>query len=87
MAHRKTTQRIHSYCCLCIARCGAVAWVQHGRFTALKPDLAIDAPGYDPFAAHGANLNLIIGSSALDPINGTASHRAYLCEIQRAEHA
>jgi anaerobic selenocysteine-containing dehydrogenase len=43
----------------------------------------IDAPGYDPFASHGANLNLLIGSAVLDPISGTASHRAYLCDILR----
>ena len=44
----------------------------------------IGAPGYDPFASSGANLNLIIGSAALDPVSGTASHRAYLCEIRPA---
>jgi hypothetical protein len=31
----------------------------------------------------GANFNLIIGSTALDPVSGTASHRAYLCDIRR----
>jgi anaerobic selenocysteine-containing dehydrogenase len=41
------------------------------------------AAGYDPFGPNGANLNLIIGSAALDPVSGTASHRAYLCEIRR----
>jgi len=42
----------------------------------------IGAPGYDPFGPNGANLNLIIGSAALDPVSGTASHRSYLCEIR-----
>jgi anaerobic selenocysteine-containing dehydrogenase len=41
------------------------------------------AAGYDPFGPNGANLNLIIGSAALDPVSGTASHRSYLCEIRR----
>ena len=45
----------------------------------------LDAPGYDPFGPDGANFNLLIGSTALDPVSGTASHRAYLCEIRRAE--
>jgi anaerobic selenocysteine-containing dehydrogenase len=44
----------------------------------------IGAPGYDPFGPDGANLNLIIGSAALDPVSGTASHRSYPCEIRRA---
>src|SRR6202171_6666235 len=32
------TQRVHTYCALCIARCGAVAVVEEGRFTRLEPD-------------------------------------------------
>lgn len=54
---------------------------EHGWWQACKE---LDAPGYDPFSANGANFNLIIGSAALDPVSGTASHRAYLCEIRRA---
>ncbi len=33
----------------------------------------------------GANLNLIIGNDAIDPISGSVPHRAYLCQISRAE--
>ena len=54
---------------------------EHGWWQACAE---LDAPGYDPFGPEGANLNLIIGSTALDPVSGTASHRAYLCEIRRA---
>jgi anaerobic selenocysteine-containing dehydrogenase len=42
----------------------------------------LGAPAYDPFGREGANFNLLIGSATLDPISGTASHRAYLCEIR-----
>src|SRR5262249_34783177 len=42
----------------------------------------LDAPAYDPFEREGANFNLLIGSDTRDPISGTASHRAYLCEIR-----
>src|SRR5215813_13077601 len=38
MAVQNSTERIHSYCGLCIARCGSVAVVQNGRFVALEPD-------------------------------------------------
>jgi anaerobic selenocysteine-containing dehydrogenase len=31
-------QRIKSFCALCVARCGAVATVEDGRFVALEPD-------------------------------------------------
>jgi hypothetical protein len=34
--------------------------------------------------AEAQNLNLIIGGAVLDPVSGTASHRAYLCEIRRS---
>lgn len=54
---------------------------EHGWWQACAP---LGAPGYDPFSADGANLNLIIGSAVVDPVSGTASHRAYLCEIRRA---
>jgi anaerobic selenocysteine-containing dehydrogenase len=44
---------------------------------------ALGAPAYDPFGPEGANFNLLIGSDTLDPVSGTASHRAYLCEIRK----
>jgi anaerobic selenocysteine-containing dehydrogenase len=53
---------------------------EHGWWQACAE---LDAPGYDPFGPTGANLNLIIGGAVLDPVSGTASHRAYLCEIRR----
>jgi hypothetical protein len=34
--------------------------------------LQLDAPGYDPFGPLGANFNLLIGSTAVDPVSGTA---------------
>jgi anaerobic selenocysteine-containing dehydrogenase len=33
-----SVERIHGYCGLCISRCGSVAVVEDGRFTALEPD-------------------------------------------------
>jgi len=53
---------------------------EHGWWQAC-PELG--APGYDPFGPQGANFNLLIGSTAVDPVSGTASHRLYLCEIRR----
>ena len=55
---------------------------QHGWWQA-SPD--IGAPGYDPFSADGANFNLIIGAEAIDPVSGSVPHRAYLCQIRRAD--
>lgn len=55
---------------------------QHGWWQASP---AIGAPGYDPFSADGANLNLIIGNEAIDPIGGSVPHRAYLCQVRRVE--
>jgi anaerobic selenocysteine-containing dehydrogenase len=53
---------------------------QHGWWQACPE---IGAPGYDPFGPEGANLNLIIGNAAIDPISGSVPHRAYLCQISR----
>jgi anaerobic selenocysteine-containing dehydrogenase len=46
------------------------------------PELGL--PGYDPFEPTGANLNLLIGTRARDPVSGTAAHKSYLCEIRPA---
>ena len=53
---------------------------QHGWWQACKE---LGAPAYNPFEPDGANLNLVIGGDARDPISGTAPHRAYLCEVRR----
>ncbi|MCC6165703.1 MAG: molybdopterin-dependent oxidoreductase [Caldilineaceae bacterium] len=53
---------------------------QHGWWQSCPE---IGAPGYDPFSRDGANLNLIIGNEAIDPISGSVPHRAYLCQIRR----
>jgi anaerobic selenocysteine-containing dehydrogenase len=46
---------------------------------------AAGAGGYDPFGPDGANFNNAIAADVLDPVSGTAEHRAGLCEIRRAE--
>ena len=37
-ADSSTEEQIHSYCALCISRCGAIATMENGRFTGLKAD-------------------------------------------------
>jgi anaerobic selenocysteine-containing dehydrogenase len=55
---------------------------QHGWWQACPE---IGAPGYDPFSAEGANLNLIIGNEAIDPVSGSVPQRAYLCQVRRVD--
>jgi anaerobic selenocysteine-containing dehydrogenase len=38
--------------------------------------------GYDPFSPDGANFNGTVDATARDPISGTPSHRANLCEVR-----
>jgi len=57
-----------------------VAVGEHGWWQACAE---LGASGYDPFGPDGANFNLLIGTAAIDPVSGTASHRSYLCEIRR----
>lgn len=53
---------------------------QHGWW---QPCPEINAPGYDPYGPDGANLNLIIGNDAADPISGSVPHRAYVAQVHR----
>jgi anaerobic selenocysteine-containing dehydrogenase len=55
---------------------------QHGWWQACSD---LGKPGYDPFGPDGANLNLIIGNEAIDPVSGSVPHRAYLCQIRSAD--
>jgi anaerobic selenocysteine-containing dehydrogenase len=41
--------------------------------------------GHDPFSPDGANFNNTVDSAIRDPISGTPSHRANLCEIVLAQ--
>jgi anaerobic selenocysteine-containing dehydrogenase len=38
VVNRQSTERIPTYCALCISRCGSIAVVENGRFVALEPD-------------------------------------------------
>ena len=51
---------------------------QHGWWQSCEE---LGAPGYDPFGADGANLNLIVRHQPGDPISGSVPHRAYICNI------
>jgi anaerobic selenocysteine-containing dehydrogenase len=43
-------------------------------------------PSYDAFGPRGANFNLLIGTTARDPVSGTPSLKSYLCEIRLVAH-
>lgn len=58
---------------------GEHGWWQH------CDDLGV--AGYDPFSPHGANFNLTVDATIRDPVSGTPTHRANLCEIRPAPAA
>ena len=58
---------------------GIVA-ARHGWWQACAE---LGLPGYDALGPDGANINLVIGADAADPVSGAASHRCYPCEISR----
>ena len=41
----------------------------------------LDAPAHDPFGPEGTNYNQLIGDAVRDPVSGTASQKAWLCEV------
>jgi anaerobic selenocysteine-containing dehydrogenase len=61
-----------------------VVFGEHGWWQACAE---IGAPGYDPFGPESRNYNLLIGTTAVDPVSGTASLRSYLCEVHPAPDA
>jgi anaerobic selenocysteine-containing dehydrogenase len=44
----------------------------------------LDSPGYDPFGSDGANVNLLIGNEAVDPISGSVGHRSQMCRVRKS---
>ena len=57
-----------------------VVSTQHGWW---EPCHELDLPGYDPFSAKGANINMTIGNDEIDPISGSVPHRSYLCAVHK----
>ena len=57
-----------------------VVSTQHGWW---EPCEEMEMPGYDPFGPEGANINLIVGNDAIDPISGSVPHRSYLCAVRK----
>jgi hypothetical protein len=39
--------------------------------------------GYDPFSEDGANANLLIDNSDVDPISASVAHRSQRCRIRK----
>ena len=58
-----------------------VVGAQHGWWQACTE---LGLPGYDPLSEDGANINLVIGNEAMDPVSGVAAYRSYRCEIERS---
>jgi anaerobic selenocysteine-containing dehydrogenase len=58
---------------------GIVA-AQHGWWQGCAE---LGLPGYDALASDGANINLAIGTEAVDPVSGAAPHRCYPCQVDK----
>ncbi|MBV8121517.1 MAG: molybdopterin-dependent oxidoreductase [Alphaproteobacteria bacterium] len=43
----------------------------------------LSLPGYDPLSAAGANINLIIPNTHIDPISASVPHRSRLCRVTK----
>ena len=44
---------------------------------------ALAAPAYDPLVSTGSNFNMLVDPDNQDPVSGTVSHRACVCEVKR----
>ncbi|HZR98957.1 MAG TPA: molybdopterin-dependent oxidoreductase [Chloroflexota bacterium] len=54
---------------------------QHGWWQGCD---GLGLPGYDPFAADGANTSRLVPNTARDPIGGATPSRSYLCRVRPA---
>ena len=59
---------------------GIVA-ARHGWWQACAE---LGLPGYDALGPDGANINLVIGAEAVDPVSGAVPHRSYHCDIEKS---
>ena len=47
----------------------------------------LDLPGYDPFGPDGANPNLVIRNTNIDPISTSTPYRSGMCRIRKWDSA
>ena len=43
----------------------------------------IPLPGYDPLSSDGANVNLLIPNTDIDPLSASVPHRSRMCRVTR----
>jgi anaerobic selenocysteine-containing dehydrogenase len=55
--------------------CAVAGWWQSCRELGL--------PAYDPLASKGANINLIIPNTHIDPISASVPHRSRMCRVSK----
>jgi anaerobic selenocysteine-containing dehydrogenase len=48
-----------------------------------QPCHELGLPGYDPLGAEGANINLIIPNTHIDPISASVPHRSRMCRVSK----
>jgi hypothetical protein len=56
-----------------------VVFGQHGWWEACDVELGL--PGYPPYGADNANLNLVLRQTRSDPICGSSPLRASVCDV------
>jgi anaerobic selenocysteine-containing dehydrogenase len=56
-----------------------VVCASHGWWEACEE---LGLPGFDPYSAEGANINLLVRNEMRDPISGAVAHRSTLCRIR-----
>ncbi len=67
-ADEQSTERIPTYCALCVSRCGSIAVVENGRFVALEPDPS--HPTGKALCANRLSLGQIALSAETNPAKG-----------------
>ena len=50
-----------------------------------QPCHELGLPGYDPLGSTGANVNLLIPNTLIDPISASVPHRSRMCSVQKGK--
>jgi len=57
-----------------------VVCTQHGWWQECQE---LKLPGYDPYSASGANVNLLYTGKHFDPLSGSYPNRGYPCRVRK----
>ncbi|MDZ4247541.1 MAG: hypothetical protein U1D67_10555, partial [Dehalococcoidia bacterium] len=57
-----------------------VVFSQHGWW---QPCPELNLPGYNPYTDEGSNINNLVPTVEVDPVDGSIPYKSYLCRVSK----